>query len=134
MQLKNVLVYIYVLGLFVLPIAGCHDDVEVIEPETASRAFEGSPDPKFAGVWKTENGVSVYNIAKGGTYQLESKIRVQGKKPFLSHLTGQWAVKGDKMLFKDQSGMVSSYRCSLEGNKLTLTTGGSLKAKTVMDR
>lgn len=117
-----------------IPMSGCKDDVETIEPEKPSVVFEGVPDAKFEGTWKTEDGVSTYNIVKDGTYKLESKFKVHGPNPMISHLTGQWAVKGDKMLFKDQSNNVSAYLFDLQGSKLTLTTVGVMKGKTIMDR
>jgi len=115
--------------------AGCsHPDSDELDTTVKKIAFEGAPDPKFAGTWKTEDGVSTYTIKADGSYELASKIQVAKQKPIDSHLTGNWAVKADQMLFKDQSGNVSGYTFALEGTKLTLVSNGTLKAKTVMDK
>jgi hypothetical protein len=115
-------------------LAGCHhDDVEVIEPDKPALTFEGAPDLKFAGAWKTTSN-SKYNLDKSGSYTLDETIHVRGNKPIDSHLTGQWAVKGDRILFKDQAGNVAQYAYAFDGTKLTLTSTGSLKSKTIMIR
>lgn len=132
MRLKSAWsLFAVVLSLSVL---GCKkDDSEELTDTTPKVMFEGKPDSKFVGVWKTEDGISVYNLDKSGSYKMDSKIPTRGK-PILSHLTGNWTVNGDRMLFKDQSGNVAGYGFALKGDKLTLTSTGSLKAKTVMDR
>ncbi len=114
---------------------GCKkDDTEVIEPDKPSVAFEGSPDVKYAGTWKSEVGDATYTIDKSGSYKLDQTIQVSKQKPIESHLTGNWAIKGGNMLFKDQAGNVAAYSVELSGDKLTLTSTGSLKSKTVMNR
>ncbi|MDR3692906.1 MAG: hypothetical protein P4L46_26235 [Fimbriimonas sp.] len=133
--MNKTLGFLLVAGLLAIPLVGCHkDDVEVIEPEAAPKVFDGVPDAKYAGTWKTENGQSTYWLAADGTYKLQTKIQVSHQKPFLSHLTGRWGAKNDKMEFRDESGNVSTFGFEVQGEKMTLTSLGSLKSKTVMDR
>ena len=122
------------LGALSLLVTGCQKEADDVDKEKPPVAFEGSPDAKYAGTWKTEDGVSTYILDGAGTYKLSSKIQIKGQEPMTSHLTGQWAINGDKMLFKDQSANVAAYAFEFQGNKLTLTSTGSLKAKTIMDR
>ena len=115
-------------------LVGCHEEGESVETPVASKVFDGTPDAKFEGTWKTEDGMSTYQLNKNGTYLLDSKIKVAGNKPINSHLKGMWGIKGSMMEFKDQASNVASYGFELQGNKLTLTSSGVAKAKTIMDR
>ena len=127
-------------ALFLIPLAallcfGCkHDEEEITDTAPTKVAFDGAPDPKLAGTWKTEGTVATYTLDAAGTYKLDQKIQVSKQKPIDSHLTGSWGVKGDQMLFKDQSGNVAGYGYKLDGTKLTLVANGTLKSKIVMDK
>lgn len=78
--------------------------------------------------------MSDYQLDPAGTYKLKSTIKVAKQNPIHSNLAGDWTVDGDRILFRDQSGNVAAYSYALSGDKLMLTTTGSLKGKTVMDR
>jgi len=126
---------ILVACLCIICLTGCKPkDEEILGDDTPKIAFEGAPDAKYAGTWKTEDGISVYELESSGGYKQASHVPIPKGKPVDSHQTGNWAVKGDRMLFKDQAGNVAAYSYALAGDKLTLTTLGSMKAKTVMDR
>ena len=104
------------------------------EAEKPLVAFEGNPDPQFAATWKSADGRSTYQLARDGTYKLDSKISVQGRAPFNSHLEGDWKVKDDRMLFRDKSGVAVPYAYELKGDTLTLSLTGSLKNKTILKK
>ncbi len=123
------------LTALLLVLNGCkNDDVETIEPDKPSQAFNGKPEERFCGKWKTEDGVCAYNLESSGSYKLETLVRVQGQKPMLAKSTGLWGLADAKMQFKDQAGNVATYSFDLNPNKLILTSLGSLKSKTIMDR
>ena len=128
--------FLFLLSCLVLLTVGCKQgDAEILEDTTPKVVFAGAPDAKFAGTWKTEDGVSVYYLDRSGAYKLESKIQIpHQKKPMLTHLSGSWAIAGDRMLFKDQAGNVAGYAFESTPTKLTLISTGTLKAKTIMDR
>lgn len=113
---------------------GCKTPEPEVEVEQPKLAFEGAPDPKYAGTWKTDDGISTYVLEAAGTYKLSSKVQIQGQKPMFSNLKGNWCIDGDRMLFRDQSAQVSGYSYELKANKLTLISTGYLKSKTVMTR
>lgn len=113
---------------------GCAVEADSSATQGNSVPFKGVAEERFAGTWKTTNGVSVYELLKDGTYKLESKIAVRGQAPFTSRLQGEWRVSGDRMLFKDGNGNVVPYAFVLNGDTLTLTLTGMMKNKTVMKR
>ena len=124
------------LPLICLLGAGCSnksaDDVE--DSAKPKVAFLGKADDRFVATWKSTDGVSTYRFDKGGTYKLDSKIKVQQHAPIDSHQEGSWLVNGDRMLFKDGSGNVVPYAFALAGNTLELTLTGGLKVKTTLKR
>ena len=116
-------------------VVGCGPKDEEITSTTANTvAFEGPPDAKYAGTWKSSNGVSTYIFVADGTYKMDSMIVVRGQKPFPSHAEGQWKVSGDRMLMKDKAGNVVPYALEFKNDELKLTLTGSLKNETVLRR
>jgi hypothetical protein len=115
---------------------GCSegDGAESDEPIRQKIAFEGEPQDRFAGTWKSADGVSTYKLNKDGSYELDSKIKVQGRGPIESHLKGEWRVQADRLLFRDQRGDVVPYAYSITGDTLELSLTGRLKSKTVLKR
>lgn len=116
-----------------LAVAGCQTEQPEAESTVPQVAFEGSPDSRFVGTWKTENGNSTYSLQPDGSFRLKSTVSTPGGK-FDTESNGLWRVKNDHMLFKDADGLVSTYRHELAGDKLTLTRTGSMKTKTVLLR
>ncbi len=129
---------ISLLGLtFALAITGCtkRKDEDVLDDTDRPKVvFEGTADAKYSGTWKTEDRISVYKLAADGGYVLDSNIPMKGSSPMKTHSIGNWAVNADHLLFKDAQGNVASYLYELKGQRLTLTTSGTLKGKTIMDR
>lgn len=123
------------LALSLLSGFGCTSpNDELVPAERPVTAFEGTPDGKFVGTWKSTDGVSTYQLEKDGKYKLDSNIPVRGQSPIQSKSEGEWRVNGDRMIFKDPQGNVVPYSFKLEGETLELSLTGRMKAKTVLKR
>lgn len=122
------------LGLTLL---GCgpgdgSDDDGIPVPDRPPVAFEGTPDPKLAGVYKTNSGM-IYTLDKSGNSEFKgTKSTPNGPQATSGH--GQWAVKGDTIYFKDENGVVP-YLYQQKGKQLILSMSGTkTKHETVFTR
>jgi hypothetical protein len=114
---------------------GCQaEEASLDDLKAPKAAFEGDVPERFAGTWKSEDGISTYRLETDGTYELHSKIRVQRGDPIDSRMQGEWRVKGDRMLFRDERGDVVPYAYALEDGRLELSLTGRMKSKTVLKR
>lgn len=105
---------------------GCTREDEGETAEKPPIPFEGKPDAKFVGFWKQTNRDASYDIKPDGTFDYKGKVSTPGGVIDTS-FSSTWLVNGDRMLLKDQSGNVTQYKHKLEGNKLTLSSTGSMK-------
>lgn len=105
------------------------DDAKPVGPQTVD--FQGKPDPKFVGTWKTADARSGLDLAQDG----KLTVHVVTASPQGDHsfdLMGDWLVNsdGDLMLqYLDASKSVTKlkYKTKLEGGKLTLAQPNGLK-------
>lgn len=122
------------LPFLALLLAGCQNaraEEELTETPKTVVAFEGNPDPAFAGEYHSSDGRSVYTFDPNGSFDLRGKVVTNGGS-FDNHVTGSWAVKDDRFLFKYGDGNVVPYAFKREGGKLRLTLTGSMKRETVL--
>ena len=115
---------------------GCskNEDEELPMPVATNVSFDGAPEEKYAGTWKTADGISTYFIDKSGTYKADSVIPMKGQAPMKTHIEGEWKASGEQLLFKDAKGNVVPFSCKLDGDTLELSLTGSMKRKIVMKR
>jgi len=128
--------YIWIVFLVAIVAAwSCQPAEEIIDVQRPKVVpFTGKVDPRFVGTWKTDNGMSTYQLKEDGAYVLDSTIRVQGQAPIQSHLEGEWRLDGDRLLFKDGNGNVVPYAFTIKDDTLELGLTGKLKTKTVLKR
>ena len=127
---RTFLIFVATLSLS-LGICGCKASDDELSDETPAVSFEGKPDPRFASVWKTQDGNSTYNLALNGDFSLKGKVKTPGGM-FDNNVKGKWAVKNDLILFQYNGTDVVPYKYSLAGSKLTLTLTGKMKRSTVL--
>ncbi|HEY0866446.1 MAG TPA: hypothetical protein VGE01_03660 [Fimbriimonas sp.] len=120
-----------VLFLVVIVSAGCMAPDDATTAEKPALLFEGLPDSRFVGTWKSDTGNSTYNLKEDGSYHIKSKVTNRGQT-FDTESDGEWRAKEDRLLFKDPQGNVVPYLFKLDGRKLTLTMTGSMKGETVL--
>ena len=94
-------------------------------------AFEGKPDPAYVGKYRTSDGRSNYTFGEDGGFELKGKVATPGGM-IDQNVKGQWAVNGDRFLFKYGEGNVVPYAYKKEGDKLKLTLTGTMKRETVL--
>lgn len=120
------------VSLIVLFVAGCQSGVEEITTDQPNKVeFKGEIDERFVGSWKTEDDTSSYDIDDQGKFHRESDIRTPGG---MMHTEGdgEWLVKDDMLLFKDEQGNVAQFVFKFEGDTLTLDNGGKGRNVTVL--
>lgn len=116
----------FLVVLLVAAAVGCAPaESDDAPPPKAEVAFEGKPDPALVGTWKTTDNMSIYTLKEDGSYRLQSKITVQGRK-IDSDVAGQWSVSNDRFLMKATNG-VAAYTFQLNGSTLQFSTTGSIK-------
>lgn len=113
---------------------GCQSPEEEITSSTATSVpFDGRPDPRFVGDWKSADKSADYLFGADGMYHLNKKVAArQGN--FQIKVDARWCLNkaGDRILMEDAAKNVVPYTYQLEGNKLTLALTGSLKNETVL--
>lgn len=100
-------------------------------PERPAVAFEGKPDEKIVGTYKTKDG-TVYVFDKAGSFHFDG-VTATPKGQKKTHGEGDWVVNGDRLLFKDANGVVP-YNFVQKGRDLTLSLTGKMKNETVFTR
>ena len=118
------------LGTWLVGCAPKDTDEEITSTEPNSTRFEGKPDAKYAGAYKTVDGLSTYKFGSDGDFTLDGKVK-SPSGVFDQHVKGQWALNGDRILFQ-YNGTTVPYAYRLAGNRLTLSLTGSLKKETVL--
>jgi len=111
---------------------GARDSDALVSSDRPKVAFDGKPDPRFVGTWKTTTG-SLYKFERDGSYTLDGNVKTPGGI-MKNHVVGSWGYKDTTMQFKDANGIVVPYTCSLEGTTLKLTSVGTLKRELVLSR
>lgn len=115
------------LPLLAALLSGCSaEDGSSASADVQPTPFVGRVDERLVGAWKTENGASTYQLEKSGGYRLRAKIKTPGGS-MDTDSAGSWLVDGDLFLMKDAAGNVAKYKMALKGDRLTLSTTGSLK-------
>lgn len=114
-------------------VTGCQQEEEITEVKPNTAVFEGTVDPAYVGKWQTSDGKSKYEFLADGRYTQASKVGTPNGV-IDSKLEGNWLVKDDRMLFKDQSGNVVPYAAKLSGKSLVLALTGSMKNETRLEK
>lgn len=119
-------------GLVVFISGGCQPtSADVEEPQKPPVAFQGKPDAKFVGTWKTVDKRSVYSFKADGAYTIKTHVNTPGGG-MDTQTDGSWLADAEHFLMKDKAGNVVPYNFKVEGNKLSLSLTGSMKRETVM--
>jgi len=121
---------------FVIVAAGCAPPAEEITTVDSTKvAFEGAPDERFVGAWKSTSSDSTYTMSINGTYQLHSRVKMPGGPGMIdADSKGEWRLKDKQLIFKDGQGNVVPYDYTLEGDTLTFVSTGKMKNKTVLKK
>lgn len=102
------------------------DDSEVAEPpEPPALVFEGKPDGRYVGVWRTTDGTSTLDMKAGGALKLITKARTPGGG-HEEEKKGEWRLSKGKLLFQTD-GSVAGYGAEIAGDKLTLARGSKIR-------
>ena len=121
------------LGAFALVAIGCQPSDDYVAPERKVVSFEGETDKRLVGDWKTSDGKGDYTFNEDGNFSLKSKISTPGGV-IDSNVKGQWKVKNEQLLIKDQNGNVVPYSLKVSGKSVTLALTGSLKNEVTLVR
>ncbi|MFQ3586921.1 MAG: hypothetical protein SNJ74_00460 [Fimbriimonadaceae bacterium] len=108
--------------VFALTVGGCKPADEGLDPNPPAVAFEGEPLADLAGKWKTSN--STYTLNADGSYRLQSQVSSPGGN-VETDSAGEWRVSRDRLLFRDENGVVSAYAFEREGPVLKLRPTGN---------
>lgn len=122
-----------ILGALALVAIGCQPSDDYVEPERKVVSFEGETDKRLVGDWKTSDGKGDYTFNEDGNFSLKSKISTPGGV-IDSNVKGQWKVKNEQLLIKDQNGNVVPYSLKVSGKSVTLALTGSLKNEVTLVR
>lgn len=122
-----------ILGALALVAIGCQPSDDYVEPERKVVSFEGETDKRLIGDWKTSDGKGDYNFKEDGNFSLKSKIETPSGV-IDSTVKGQWKVKNEQLLIKDQNGNVVPYSLKVSGKSVTLALTGSLKNEVTLVR
>jgi len=122
-----------ILGAVALVAIGCQPSDDYVEPERKVVSFEGETDKRLIGDWKTSDGKGDYNFKEDGNFSLKSKIGTPSGV-IDSTVKGQWKVKNEQLLIKDQNGNVVPYSLKVSGKSVTLALTGSLKNEVTLVR
>ncbi len=112
---------------------GCQPEETLGSDDPPALKLEGTMDPQFVGVWKSDDKASTYTLKEDGSYSLRSNRKTQ-QGAFEIKVDGGWRLNGEKLLFEDASKNVVPYDFKLEGKKLTLISSGTLKNRTVLQK
>lgn len=111
-----------VSALTALTVGGCRQADEGLDPNPPTVAFEGAPLADLVGKWKTPS--STYTLNDDGTYRLQGQVSSPGGNVELDS-AGEWRVSGDRLLFRDDKGVVSAYTFERDGTVLKLHPTGN---------
>lgn len=122
------------LIVFTLAPLGCSksDDGDEVK-EKPKVAFDGKPDPRFVGRWTAADGTSHYDLKANGSFDYDGVAKTPGGE-IKNKFSANWCVKDSDILFTDRDKNVTPYAFKLEGDKMTMTSKGSLKLVTVLTR
>ena len=99
-------------------------------PQPQAVTFSGKVDPQFVGDWRTQNGRSELDLAKGGRLKIFT-VFATPKGDDKASFDGAWLISSEgnlllKYTVPHQSETKLKYKTKLEGSKMTLVQNNGI--------